>query len=162
MKIKKFGATEQRVYDAALPFAGEAGADIYDVVFEKEGAYWYLRVFLDKDNGVDMTACEAVTRPLNKWLDETDPIEQSYVLEVGSPGTERKLTRSEHFDKATGKTVTLRLIRILPEYDGQKDMVCELKAYDKDFLTVLYNSIDYKVKLADIAFAKLGEISGTL
>ena len=85
MKIKKFGSTESRIYELVHPIAEEHGLIVWDVRFEKEGAMWYLRVFLDcMDRPVNINDCENVTRPLNKLLDELDPIPQSYTLEVGS------------------------------------------------------------------------------
>ena len=81
--------TAEKVRELALPLCEELGLFLWDVRFEKEGATWYLRVFIDKDGGVDMDDCEAFTRPFNKILDEADPIAQSYVLEVGSPGLGR-------------------------------------------------------------------------
>ena len=84
MKIKKFGTTEQLVHSLAEPIAHEKGLRIWDVRFEKEGASWYLRVFIDKDSGVTIDDCEALSRPLNDLLDEKDPIKQGYFLEVGS------------------------------------------------------------------------------
>ena len=85
MKIRKFGGTESRIYELVQPIAEEFGLIVWDVRFEKEGAMWYLRVFLDHmERPVNITDCENVTRPLNKLLDELDPIPQSYTLEVGS------------------------------------------------------------------------------
>ena len=94
MKIKKFGSTESRIYSMVKPIADEHGLIVWDVRFEKEGAVWYLRVLLDHmDRAVTIADCEAVTRPLSKLLDDDDPIQQSYTLEVGSAGLERELIR---------------------------------------------------------------------
>ena len=87
MKMKKFGGTEKVVYDLVKPIADEQGYSIWDVSFEKEGAYWYLRVFIDHPDGIDIEDCEKMTRPVNAAVDAADPIAQAYVLEVGSTGT---------------------------------------------------------------------------
>ncbi len=85
MKLKKNGATEQKVYALAAPLAESLGLVIWDVRFEKEGASWYLRVFIDKDEGISIDDCEAMSRPLSDLLDEADPIDQQYFLEVAPP-----------------------------------------------------------------------------
>ena len=90
MKLKAFGATEQRIYNAVKPIADEFGFQIWDVRFEKEGAYWYLRIFIDQESGITIEDCEKMTEPVNKLLDEQDPISQNYILEVGSAGLERE------------------------------------------------------------------------
>ena len=87
MKMKKFGGTEKVVYDLVKPIADEQGYSIWDVSFEKEGAYWYLRVFIDHPDGIDIEDCEKMTRPVNAAVDAADPISQAYVLEVGRSGT---------------------------------------------------------------------------
>ena len=95
MEVKK--TTVEKVRELAQPIADELGFFLWDVRFEKEGATWYLRVLIDKDGGTDMDDCEAFTRPMNKALDEADPISQSYVLECGSPGLGRELRRLGNF-----------------------------------------------------------------
>ena len=93
MKLKKFGATEKKVYDLIKPITDELGYYLWDVSYVKEGAMWYLRVFIDRDEGITIDDCEKVTEPVNKILDEADPIAQSYMLEVGSAGLERELLK---------------------------------------------------------------------
>ena len=83
MEVKK--TTVEKVRELAQPIADELGFFLWDVRFEKEGATWYLRVLIDKDGGIDMDDCEAFTRPMNKVLDEADPISQSYVLSAEVP-----------------------------------------------------------------------------
>lgn len=81
------------VTDLVRPITDELGLDLWDVRFEKEGSTWYLRIFLDKEEGVNIDDCENVSRRLSPILDETDPIVQSYTLEVSSPGIGRDLRR---------------------------------------------------------------------
>ena len=84
---------------------------LWDVRFEKEGPDWFLRVLIDRDEPLDTDTCEAVSRAIDPLLDEADPIEQSYYLEVGSPGLGRKLTRPEHYEAVRGQKVSVRLYR---------------------------------------------------
>ena len=87
------------------------GLRLWDVRFEKEGPDWFLRVLIDRDEPLDTDTCEAVSRAIDPILDEADPIDQSYYLEVGSPGLGRKLTRPEHYEAVQGQKVSVRLYR---------------------------------------------------
>lgn len=103
------------------------GLRLWDVRFQKEGASWYLRVFIDKDGGVDINDCTDVSRLIDPLLDEADPINVSYYLEVCSPGLERELVTKEHFDLFLGNEVKVKLIR---PRDKQRDFDGILKAFD--------------------------------
>ncbi len=109
----------------AEPMARQLGLRIWDVRFVKEGADWYLRVFIDREGGVSIDDCVDLSRLLSPALDEADPIEQSYCLEVSSPGVERELTRPEHFEAYLGRPVTVRLIR---PREGQRTFAGRLLA----------------------------------
>ncbi|MCL2052929.1 MAG: ribosome maturation factor RimP [Oscillospiraceae bacterium] len=152
---KKGGSTAELAYKLAKPIADSLGLTIWDVVFEKEGAYWFLRVYIDKENEpVSMDDCESMTRPLSKALDEADPIEQNYTLEVGSPGLERALLREEHFRKYIGEKIRVRYIR---ETQGVKEFAGLLKEFGgKNEITVETNQgTVIEVKLSDTAYVKL-------
>ena len=110
---KKKGNVAQRVWELAAPLAGELGLTLWDVQLVKEGADWILRVFIDKEGGVSIDDCVDMTHALSPVLDKEDPIPQEYLLEVSSPGLERRLTRPEHFAAFVGKPVRARLIRPL-------------------------------------------------
>ncbi len=156
MKLKKFGNTEAKVYELVLPIAEEHGLIVWDVRFEKEGACWYLRVLLDHmERAVNITDCENVTRPLNKLLDETDPIAQSYTLEVGSAGVERELVRESHFDACEGCTVSVRLIR--PDEQGRRDLAGALLSCDRETVTVEINGENTAFPLSGVAFVRLAD-----
>ena len=153
MKLKKFGATEQKVYDLVKPVTDELGYFLWDVSYVKEGAMWYLRVFIDCDEGITIDDCEKVTEPVNAVLDEADPIKQSYMLEVGSAGLERELLKEEHFEVCIGDKVRIRFIR---NVDGEKEISATLMGYDKNSITVQTENGEEKIcQLADIAFVKL-------
>lgn len=141
-------STVEKAYELAKPLAESLGVSIWDVVFEKEGASWYLRIFIDKDDGINIDDCEAFSRPFNKILDEKDFIDQSYIFEVGSPGIGRELKRPEHFEKYIGSPVRVRLIRAA---DGLKEIIGLLKEYNKDSILI----DEKEIKLSDTAFVKL-------
>ncbi len=161
MKIKKFGATEQKVFDLVKEEAENQGLIIWDVRYEKEGAGWYLRIFIDKDGGVSITDCENLTRPVNKLLDEADPIPQSYILEVGSAGLERELVRESHFKASIDMPVRVRAIR---DFNGEKEIVGILGDFNKEVVTIVFpaesedeEDVCAELSLADVAYIKIYE-----
>lgn len=118
--------TESKVFDLVCATAQESGLVIYCVEFVKEGPTWTLRIFIDKDGGVSLTDCENFSRIAGDILDEADAIEQNYMLEVSSPGIERKLSEPWHFEKYTGSEVTVKLFSPL---DGKKQFVGTLLSH---------------------------------
>ncbi len=118
--------------DIAQPLADSLGLSIWDVRFVKEGADWYLRVIIDKPDGVDINDCVDLSHLLSPALDKADPIAQSYCLEVMSPGIERELTRPEHFEAYKDLPVTVRLIR--PDENGEREFVGLLLSADDDIV----------------------------
>lgn len=117
----------------AAPIAAENGCGIWDVEYLKEAGTWFLRVYLDREEGVSIDHCEAVSRALDHKLDEVDPIEGSYVLEVSSPGADRVLKKPEHFRRFLGQKVEVRLYR--PK-NGAKSLVGELMDYQDGAVTL--------------------------
>lgn len=100
------------VAELARPIVDKNGLDLWDISFEKEGSDWYLRILLDcAERPITIEDCEAVSRPLSDKLDETDPITQSYFLEVSSPGLGRRLRTKEHLLASVGRPVEVKLIR---------------------------------------------------
>ncbi len=118
----------------ALPFVEEAGCTLWDVEYVREAGTWYLRVLIDCEGGVRIDQCETISRALSDKLDEIDPIEGSYTLEVGSAGADRALKKPEHFDACMGETVEVRLYR--PK-DGNKQFHGELTGYENGDVTIL-------------------------
>jgi len=112
----------------AAPAIAEQGCTLWDVEYVKEAGTWYLRVLLDKEGGVDILDCEAISRKLDVLLDEADPIEGSYTLEVGSAGAERALKRPSDFERYLGSPVLVKTYRNM---DGRKEFAGHLKAYDE-------------------------------
>ena len=136
----------------AQPIAAENGCSIWDVEYVREAGTWFLRVYLDKEGGVNIDDCEAVSRPLSDALDEADPIEGSYTLEVSSAGMDRVLRHPEHFDTFLGAEVEVRLYRPV---EGRKDHVGLLKAYDNGDVTVTLPSGDVTFPKKDVAQVRL-------
>ena len=115
-----------RVWSLAQPVVEQFGLRIWDVVYVREGADWFLRVYIDKDGPVDISDCENVSRALDPILDEEDPIPDSYTFEVCSAGCERVLKRPGDFQQFLGSKVLLRLYR---PRDGRKEYIGVLKDY---------------------------------
>lgn len=118
---------EKIVWEAAEPIAKEYGCSIYDVEFVKEGQNYFLRIYIDKEGGVSTDDCEKVSRAVEPVIDEIDPIEPSYYLEISSPGLDRKLSRPEHFESAVGSLVDLKLFAPI---NGSKEITATLKGFD--------------------------------
>lgn len=127
------GSTTETVRALVQPYAEQLGLRIWDVTFTKEGASWYLRIYIDKDGGVNIDDCAAMSRAMDEPLDEADPIDQAYFLEVCSPGIERELRREEHFAAYIGQRVKVRLIRAV---DGVREFSGVLKDFRDGALTV--------------------------
>ena len=117
----------------AEPIVQEQGCSLWDVEYFREAGQWFLRVYIDKEGGVSIQDCEAVSRPLSDALDEADPIEGSYVLEVSSAGADRPLKRPEHFWQFLGAQVEVRLYRAL---EGRKEYVGILAGYEAGNVTI--------------------------
>ena len=117
----------------AVPIVERAGCALWDVEYVKEAGEWFLRVYIDREGGVDMDCCEAVSRPLSDALDEADPIQGSYTFEVSSAGLDRALKKPEHFARCMGQKVDLRLYRPV---DGGKARTGILTDYEDGAVSV--------------------------
>lgn len=117
----------------AKPVADELGLTLWDVRFVKEGATWYLRYIIDKEEGVTIDDCANLSRRINPLLDEADPIDQAYCLEVCSPGICRELTRPEHFAAFEGWPVAVRLYRPV---EGEREFAGYLREFADGQITI--------------------------
>ena len=115
----------ERVYSLIKETVESCGTELWDVKFLKEGASWYLRVFIDKPEGISIDDCTEVSHAIDPVIDEADPIDVSYYLEVCSPGLERELSRPEHFIKMQGQKVKVKLYKAV---DGVKEFTGILKS----------------------------------
>ncbi len=126
--------TAELIKSMADPIAQQLELEVWDVKFLKEGPNWILRVFIDKDGGIMLEDCEKMSKALDSSLDELDPIEQSYILEVSSPGIERELTTDIHLKKYIGSNVQLKLIR--KNEDNQKKLDGQLINFNQDNISI--------------------------
>lgn len=117
---KSNSGTAERVRAIIEPTVLEKGCRIWDVEYVKEGADFYLRITIDRDEGVDLDCCEAVHRAIDPVLDEADPIEDAYYLQVSSPGLERTIRLPEHYFACVGEKVQLKLYKPI---NGQKALI---------------------------------------
>ena len=124
---------EQRTEQLLTPILDEMNFELVDVEFVKEGSSWYLRSYIDKPGGITIDDCEAVSRALSDLLDEHDFIDESYILEVSSPGLGRPLKKEKDFLRSIGSDVEVRLYRPL---DGDKEYDGILKAFDDNSITL--------------------------
>lgn len=122
-----------KVEALARPVVEEEGCKLWSVEYIKEAGTWYLRIFIDKDGGVGIADCEAISRRLDPILDEADPIPESYVFEVGSAGAERELKRPSDFEQFIGSDVEVKLYQ---PYEGRKTLVGTLEEYNDGNITV--------------------------
>lgn len=143
---------ETRTEELLQPIVEQNNVEIYDVEYVKEGSDWYLRAYIDKEGGVDIQDCENVSRALSDRLDETDFIEDAYILEVSSPGLGRSLKKDRHFAKSIGEEVEVKLYKPL---DKQKEFVGILKSFDDTSITISMNEEDKQFARADVANVRL-------
>lgn len=141
----------EKVYELIKTAVEEQGVSLWDVRFLKEGASWYLRVFIDKPEGVSIDDCTNVSHAIDPIIDEADPIDVSYYLEVCSPGIERELTRHFHFESSVGKTVRIKLYK---SADGKKELTGVLKSADGD-IVIESDGREYVFALKEISKAML-------
>ena len=115
------------VRELAQPVAEENGCELWDVEYVREAGQWYLRLYLDKEGGVNILDCEAVSRKVSDLLDEADPIESSYMFEVSSAGAERALKRPGDFERFMGSAV---LVKTYKPKDGRKEFAGTLVGFE--------------------------------
>ena len=136
----------------AKPVVEEKGCQLWDVEYVREGSDYFLRVYIDKDGGVDINDCEAISRALDPILDEKDPIPGSYHFEVCSAGLERALKRPEDFQRFLGSPITVKLYR---PYNGLKEIPCTLTGYEDGKVTVLSGKETITFEKSQVALVRL-------
>ena len=143
--------TEQ-IHGLALPVVEAQGCTVWDVEYVREGADWFLRIYIDKDGGVDITDCEAISRALDPILDEKDLIPSSYHFEVCSAGLERALKRPGDFARFMGSDVLVRLYR--PK-DGCKEFPGVLRGYEDGRVTIDFQGHSMTFEKSEVALVRL-------
>lgn len=158
MANNKKKGTAQAVWELTEPIVKSFGLTLWDVRYVKEGAQWYLRIFIDKEEGyVDITDCENVSRAVDKPLDELDPITDNYILEVSSPGVERELILDTHFESFLSADIMVKMIR--PIENIGKEFKGVLKGYKNGEVTIADHSGENEIVInkKDAAYIKLDD-----
>ena len=124
---------KETVREAISPIVTELGYDIWDITYQKIGADYHLEITIDKEGGIDIEDCEKVHRAIDPILDECDPIEGFYYLDVSSPGIERELRTAEHISHSIGQKV---LAKLFAQKDGKKNVKGILTAFEDGKLTI--------------------------
>lgn len=143
--------TEQ-VARFAEPIVQAHGCTLWDVEYVREGGEWFLRLYIDKQGGVDITDCEAISRAVDPILDEQDPIAESYSFEVCSAGLERQLKRPSDFEQFMGSAVTVRLFRPVA---GAKEFVGTLTAYKEGAVSIQVGGETHTFQKNEVAQVRL-------
>ena len=144
---------EQRTEKFLLPLMEEHGFELVDVEFVKEAGVWYLRAYIDKEGGIAVDDCEVISRKVSDWLDKEDFIDESYILEVSSPGLGRPLKKEKDFARSIGKDVEVRLYKAL---NKSKEYTGALEAYDKESVTLkMEDGSQMTLQRADSALIRL-------
>ena len=136
----------------AQPAVEAAGCTLWDVEYVKEAGEWFLRVYIDKEGGVSISDCEAVSRPLSDALDQADPIEGSYTFEVSSAGADRVLKKPEHFARFLGQEAEVKLYR---PREGRKSYVGPLLSYDDGNVTLEIDGAPMIFEKKEVALTRL-------
>ncbi|MBR2460774.1 MAG: ribosome maturation factor RimP [Clostridia bacterium] len=127
------GNIAARVTELILPAVIELGYSIWDVEYVKEGADWHLKITIDSPNGIYVEDCEKVSRAIDPILDEADPIEEHYYLDVSSPGIERDIRTPDHYKACVGEKIEVKLYTAM---EGMKSFVGVLAEYSDEADTV--------------------------
>ncbi len=150
--MSKKDSIEQRFEQLLIPIADQAGVSVYDVEYVKEAGEYFLRAYIDKEGGVSIDDCEAVSRALDKPLDKEDFIPDAYTLEVSSPGLGRRLTKDRHLEKSLGMEIDLKLFKPL---DGEKEFTGSLKGYSEKEVILLCGEAEKAFSREQIADLRL-------
>ena len=144
-------AVKDTVREAILPTVTELGYRIWDVVYSKIGADYHLEITIDSDEGINIEDCERVHRAIDPILDECDPIEGFYYLEVSSPGIERELRTDEHIEYSVGERV---LAKLFVAKDGRKEIEGILSSFEDGILAIKNDSCEVSLKKSEISKIK--------
>lgn len=143
---------ESRTEALLKPLVDAHGFELVDVEYVKEAGNWYLRAYIDKPGGIAVDDCEVISRALSDKLDEEDFIDESYILEVSSPGLGRPLKKDKDFARSIGKEIEVRTFRAI---DRQKEFTGILKEFDKDSFTIVIDENEMTFQRAETALVRL-------
>ena len=142
---------EERVENLVEPKIKELGYNLYDVQYAKEGKDYFLRIFIDKPEGIDLNDCEKVNDGINSLLDEADYIKEQYFLEVSSPGIERVLRKDSHLQSAMGKEIEVKLFKPL---NNKKEYVGILEKFDEENIVIMQENEELQIDRKNISLMK--------
>ncbi len=142
---------EERVENLVEPKVKELGYNLYDVQYAKEGKDYFLRIFIDKPEGIDLNDCEKVNDGINSLLDEADYIKEQYFLEVSSPGIERVLRKDSHLQSAMGKEIEVKLFKPL---NNKKEYVGILEKFDEENIVIKQENEELQIDRKNISLMK--------
>ena len=142
----------EQVWQFSEPLVQSCGCSLWDVEYVREGGEWFLRLYIDKEGGVDIDDCEAVSRAVDPVLDEKDPIPESYRFEVCSAGLERTLKRPSDFERFMGSAVMVKLYR--PK-NGSKEFPGVLKGYEDGDVIIDYGKEELRFEKSEVALVRL-------
>ena len=143
---------EAKAEELILPIVEANHFELVDVEYVKEAGNWYLRIYIDKEGGININDCELVSRAFSDILDKEDPIEDAYILEVSSPGLGRPLKKDKDFQRNLGEEVEVRTYKPI---DKQKEFVGLLDAWDKESVTLqMENGETMTISRSDIALIR--------
>ena len=125
---------EEKVEQLVKAPIEKLGYSLYDVEYVKEGPEYYLRIYIDKESGIDLNDCEKVSNEINEILDKADYIKEQYYLEVSSPGIERKLRKDKHLEQNISKNVEIKLFK--KDNNGKKEYTGKLKAFNQEEIII--------------------------
>ena len=151
-KMSRKEEYEQKAEALLSPIVESNGFELVDVEYVKEAGNWYLRGFIDKPGGITVNDCETVSRAFSDRLDEDDFIEDSYIMEISSPGLDRPLKKEKDFARSIGKLVEIRTYRPI---EKQKEFCGELTAYDNNSVTIDEEGTPRTFDKKDIALVRL-------
>ena len=136
---------EEKVEQLVKDPIEKLGYSLYDVEYVKEGPEYYLRIYIDKESGIDLNDCEKVSNEINEILDKADYIKEQYYLEVSSPGIERKLRKDKHLEQNISKNVEIKLFK--KDNNGKKEYTGKLKAFNQEEIIIeTYKEITIEIK----------------
>lgn len=125
---------EEKVEQLVKDPIEKLGYNLYDVEYVKEGPEYYLRIYIDKESGIDLNDCEKVSNEINEILDKADYIKEQYYLEVSSPGIERRLRKDKHLEQNISKNVEIKLFK--KDNNGKKEYTGKLKTFNQEEIII--------------------------
>lgn len=142
---------EEKVEQLISNNVSKLGYDLYDVEYVKEGKDYFLRIYIDKNEGIDLEDCEKVSNSITELLDSADYIKEQYFLEVSSPGIERILKKEKHLKENIGSLISIKLFKPL---EKQKQYIGELLEFDNDILKIKINTETIEIERKNISQIK--------